>query len=70
MPLVRLSGVRESFFANYLATDLPLNYVELGYGINYIFRVFRIEAVTSFEDGKYRDFGVRIGIATNLENIF
>ncbi|ELR72636.1 hypothetical protein C900_01015 [Fulvivirga imtechensis AK7] len=70
MPLVRLSGVREGFFVNYLANDVSKNYTELGYGINYIFRVFRLEAVTSFYDGKYQDFGVRIGIATNFENIF
>ncbi|MEM7107322.1 MAG: DUF5686 and carboxypeptidase regulatory-like domain-containing protein [Bacteroidota bacterium] len=70
MPLVRLSGVRESFFANYLAADTSNNYTELGYGINYIFRVFRVEAVTSFENGEYKDFGVRLGIAVNLDDVF
>ena len=70
MPLVRLSGVRESFFLNYLATDRSNSYTEIGYGINYILRVFRVEAITSFENGKYKDFGVRIGIATNLDEIF
>ncbi|UII34763.1 DUF5686 and carboxypeptidase regulatory-like domain-containing protein [Fulvivirga ulvae] len=72
MPLVRLSGVRESFFTNYLINDVTTSsgYTELGYGINYILRVFRLEAVTSFYDGKYQDFGVRIGIATNFEDIF
>lgn len=70
IPLVRLSGVRESFFTNYLVNDLTTSYVELGYGINYILRIFRLEAVTSLEGGKYRDFGVRIGIAANLDDIF
>lgn len=70
MPLVRLSGVRESFFANHLATDISNNYTELGYGINYIFRLFRVEAITSFENGKYKDFGVRLGIAVNLDGVF
>ena len=70
IPIVRLAGVRENFFVNYLATDNSMNYTELGYGINYILRIFRIEAVTSFQDGKYQDFGVRIGIATNLDNLF
>ncbi|MEX2335848.1 MAG: DUF5686 and carboxypeptidase regulatory-like domain-containing protein [Fulvivirga sp.] len=70
MPLVRLSGVRESFFANYLANDLSSNYTELGYGINYILRVFRIEVVTSFYEGNYQDLGVRLGIAANIEDIF
>ncbi|MEL7002828.1 MAG: DUF5686 and carboxypeptidase regulatory-like domain-containing protein [Bacteroidota bacterium] len=70
MPLVRLFGVRENVFVNYLGTDNSMNYTELGYGINYIFRIFRIEAVTSFIDGEYQDFGVRIGVATNLDNLF
>jgi len=70
VPLVRLSGIRESFFSNYLANDYTNSYVELGYGINYILRIFRIEAVTSFEGGKYRDFGLRLGIAANLDDVF
>lgn len=70
IPIVRLSGIREGFFTNYLYNEAASHYTELGYGINYIFRVFRIEAVTSFRDGKYQDFGVRIGIATNLDDIF
>ena len=70
IPKLRLVGIREGFFANYLNNQVASNYVELGYGINYIFRVIRIEAVTSFIDGKYEDFGVRIGIATNLDDIF
>lgn len=70
IPIIRLAGVRENFFVNYLATDTSMNYTELGYGINYILRVFRIEAVTSFQDGRYQDFGIRIGVATNLDDIF
>lgn len=70
IPIVRLAGVRESFFTNYLATDLSKNYTEVGYGINYIFRLFRVEAVANFVDGKYKDYGVRIGIAANLDNLF
>ncbi|MEJ2004688.1 MAG: DUF5686 family protein [Cyclobacteriaceae bacterium] len=70
IPKLRLVGIREGFFANYLLNDVANHYVEAGYGINYIFRVIRLEAVTSFIDGNYLDFGVRIGIATNLEDIF
>ncbi len=70
IPLVRLAGVREGFFTNYLYNDAANHYTELGYGINYIFRVIRLEAVTSFIDGKYYDWGVRVGIATNLDDIF
>jgi hypothetical protein len=70
IPIVRLANIRESFFVNYLANDHTNSYTEVGYGINYILRIFRIEAVTSFEGGEYRDFGVRIGIAANLNKIF
>jgi hypothetical protein len=70
IPKLRLAGIREGFFVNYLGNKVSENYTELGYGINYIFRIIRLEAVTSFMDGSYKDFGVRIGIATNLDNIF
>ena len=70
IPLVRMSGVRENFFVNYLANDVSSNYTELGYSINYIFRIFRIEFASAFQDGQYKDWGVRIGIASNLMNAF
>ena len=69
-PLIRLSGIRENLFLNVLETKHSNHYFEAGFGINYIFRVFRLEFVSSFEDFKYKDFGIRIGLATNLENLF
>ena len=69
-PKVRLIGIREGFFVNYLGNEVSDHYTELGYGVNYIFRILRIEGVTSFQDGKYRDWGIRIGISTNLDDIF
>ena len=66
----RMLGIKENLFVNYLNTDFSQNYFELGYGIDNIARVFRLELVSSFQDGKYQDFGVRIGIATNLDNLF
>ena len=70
IPILRLAGIREGFFVNYLYNETTPHYTETGYGINYIFRVIRLEAVTSFIDGKYLDWGIRIGIATNLDDIF
>jgi len=70
IPFVRLMGVREGFFVNYLANNEVKPYTEVGYGINYIFRILRVEAVTSFFEGKYQDWGIRIGVATNLDDIF
>lgn len=67
---VQFLGIKENIFLNYLHTDFSENYFELGYGLDNIFRIFRLEFVSSFQDFEYQDFGVRIGIATNLDNLF
>ncbi|MEM1123833.1 MAG: hypothetical protein AAGJ18_25570, partial [Bacteroidota bacterium] len=67
---VQMLGINENLFVNYLNTDFSDNYLELGYSIDNIARFFRLEFVSSFQDFKYQDFGVRIGIATNLDNLF
>ena len=67
---VQMLGIKENIFVNYLNTDFSQNYFEVGYGIDNIARIFRLEFISSFQDGKYLDFGVRIGIATNLDNLF
>jgi hypothetical protein len=66
IPYVRLAGIRENIFVNYLATPSSGNYTELGYSIDGILRIFRLEAAASFRDGKYIDHGFRIGIATTI----
>lgn len=63
---VQLLGIKENAFVNYLHTPTSEHYFEVGYGIDNIFRLFRLEFVTSFQDGAYEDFGVRIGIASNI----
>lgn len=63
---IQLMGIKENVFTNYLATPSSQNYMEVGYSIDNILRFFRLELVTSFQDWEYRDFGVRIGIASNL----
>ncbi|WPP53005.1 DUF5686 and carboxypeptidase regulatory-like domain-containing protein [Catalinimonas niigatensis] len=67
---VRLLGIKENILFNYLKTDLSPHYMEVGYSLDNVLRFLRVEAVANFEDGKYRNFGVRIGIATTLENLF
>lgn len=66
IPYVRLAGIRENVFVNYLATPTSRNYTEIGYSIDGILRIFRLEAAAAFRDGKYLDYGFRIGIATNI----
>jgi len=66
IPKVRMLGASENFFVNYLATPYSNNYTELGYGLNGILRLFRLEFATSFQNGNYVANGFRIGISTNL----
>jgi len=63
---VRMLGIRENIFVNYLATPTSKNYTEVGYSIDGILRIFRLEAAAAFRDGKYLNYGFRIGIATNI----
>lgn len=63
---IRMMGIRENFFVNYLATPTSQNYTEVGYGINGILRIFRLEAAAAFQNGRYLGYGFRIGIATNM----
>ena len=66
IPVVRLAGIRENVFVNYLATPTSGNYTELGYSIDGLLRFFRLEAAAAFRDGKYEGYGFRFGIATNI----
>jgi hypothetical protein len=63
---VRMLGIREDVFVNYLATPTSKNYTEVGYTLDGILRVFRLEAIASFQDGNFVDYGFRLGIATNI----
>ncbi|MBN8577794.1 MAG: carboxypeptidase-like regulatory domain-containing protein [Cytophagales bacterium] len=63
---LRLVGIRENVFVNYLATPTARNYTEVGYGIDGILRIFRLEAAAAFRDGQYLQNGFRIGIATSV----
>ncbi len=67
IPEVWMLGLKENLFVNYLATPTSQNYVEVGYSLDNIFRFFRLEAAVSFQDGKYQDFGILIGVASNLD---
>ncbi len=66
IPYVRLMGITENLFVNYLASPTSSNYVELGYGLDGILRIFRLEFAGSFQQGNYLASGFRIGIASNI----
>ncbi len=68
VPLLRKAGFKSVFAASYLRTSESElgDYLELSYGIENlgfgIFKIFRVDAVASFEEWKYGKFGVRLGI--------
>ncbi len=63
---LHLMGLKEDLFVNYLYTPTSDHYTELGYSLDNILRVFRLELVTSFRDGGYEDFGVRLSFTTTF----
>ena len=66
LPLVRLTGITENIFINYLASPLSNDYTELGYSLDGILRIFRLEGAMSFSGGTYQIYGFRIGVATSV----
>ena len=63
----RIMGIKENFFANYLATPDSNNYGELGYALDVGIRFpFRIEVANSFEGFKYNHTVFRIGTTMNF----
>lgn len=66
IPKLRLLGIQENAFVSYLGTPQSGHYTELGYSIDGILRVFRLEAAASFQNGKYTGYGIRIGVASSI----
>ena len=61
LQVVRLAGFKESFQLHYLAIPHVEPYGEVGYGVDGIFRLFRLEVIGQFKDWKYAKTGFRIG---------
>ena len=57
----------ESLYVNYLTTEQIKNYSELGYGVNNIFFIGNLGAFASFENGKYKSFGLRLGLSFKVK---
>ncbi|WP_158858361.1 DUF5686 and carboxypeptidase regulatory-like domain-containing protein [Lunatibacter salilacus] len=64
LPMLRFTGVRENIFFNYLKTDTSPHYMEIGYSLDNLWRIFRVEFAAGFENGAYVHSGPRFGIAT------
>ncbi|PWK18862.1 carboxypeptidase-like protein [Arcicella aurantiaca] len=58
---LRLYGLKESIFANYLnVPNQNFNYLEVGYGISGIGKIFGLEVVGNFVNGQYGATALRI----------
>jgi hypothetical protein len=66
LPLVQFAGFEEYLNLNYLRTEASANYWEAGYGIGYLMKAMSLEFVTSWEDLKYRSFGIRLRVDIGL----
>ncbi|MFC0182679.1 CarboxypepD_reg-like domain-containing protein [Pseudarcicella hirudinis] len=63
IPVLKLYGIKESLFANYLYTEnLKVQYLEIGYGVSGIGKIAGIEVIGSFLDGKYQKTGLRVKV--------
>ncbi|GAB4200034.1 MAG: DUF5686 and carboxypeptidase regulatory-like domain-containing protein [Thermoflexibacter sp.] len=62
---LRSFGWKENLFVNHLFTPKN-NYTEVGYALDGILRLFRVEAIANFENGVYKNWGVRVGITTTF----
>ena len=67
---LRMLAIKESIVANYLITPSSPHYVELGYSLDNIARLFRLELVSAWEDGEYQDWAIRVGISTKISGLF
>jgi hypothetical protein len=64
LPELRFSGMRESVFLNYLKTTASPHYYEIGYSLDRVFHLLRLEVAASFNNQSYKDMGLRIGISS------
>lgn len=67
IPGIRKLGLQSVFSASYLYTPEHKNYLELGFGFENlgvgILKIFRLDVVSSFFDGKYQETGLRLGVS-------
>ncbi len=62
IPLFRKLKWQEVVTLNYLNTQQSGNYLELGLGIEHIFKVVRVDFFTAFQEGKRGRTGITVGL--------
>ncbi|MGV3585678.1 MAG: DUF5686 and carboxypeptidase regulatory-like domain-containing protein [Adhaeribacter sp.] len=61
VPLFRKLKWQEVVNLNYLRTEKSQNYLEVGVGVEHIFKILRVDFVTSFQSKEKVGSGIRIG---------
>lgn len=61
IPLINRLKAQLVLSANYLWTPQALNYLELGIGLENIFKIYRVDIITSIQEGQQMSIGARIG---------
>ncbi|MBU2916331.1 DUF5686 and carboxypeptidase regulatory-like domain-containing protein [Reichenbachiella agariperforans] len=61
LPLIRKTKVQAVASLHYLYTDAIDNYLEMGFGVEHIFKLMRIDYFSSFIDGHHEAHGIRLG---------
>ena len=61
-PLLRRLKWQEVASLNYLTTPAAGHYLELGAGIEHVFKVMRVDFYTSLQSGRRAGTGIRVGI--------
>ncbi|PKK38361.1 hypothetical protein BWI96_00845 [Siphonobacter sp. SORGH_AS_0500] len=56
---VRLYGIRENVFVNYLKTN-NVGHLEVGYGFEGILKVLGAEVISNFQSNRFQGMGFRI----------
>lgn len=62
LPLIKKLNLQAVASANYLTTKTIGNYLEVGAGIEHIFKFMRIDYYWAYRDGDFFDRGFRVGV--------
>jgi len=63
IPKLRFIGINEYIIANHLYTPTSGHFAEVVYSINNLFRAFRLDFTTAFDEGGFREFRVQVGLS-------
>lgn len=70
LPFIRRTGMRENLIFNTLLSPTSDQYMEVGYALNYVLRIIRVELITQWQSFEYQRLGIRVGVATDFRSIF